>query len=340
MTFFSRISPSIRPLLFFRSAVLSVLFSSLVGCAGFSGKSIVLAQDERFAVVVAGQNDTLGSLAGRYLGDPALAWKIQDFNGIDRLAPGQEIVIPLVNGNPTGVRSSGYQVVPVLCYHRFGSERHKMVVSPARFREQMAFLKREGYRVVRLEALKAFLEGRGDLPERAVVITVDDGYRSFFDVAYPILRSFDYPATLFVYSDFVGAPAGLTREQLRHMAASGLIDIQPHSKTHSHLGRPEEGESKTAFSSRVSEELAVPRRALAEFTTDSLDAFAYPYGASSDEALSALEEQGYRMALTVTPGGNAAYAYPLMLRRTMIFGDHTLADFERRLKTFEPMNNS
>jgi hypothetical protein len=61
--------------------------------------------------------------------------------------------------------------------------------------------------------------------------------------------------------------------------------------------------------------------------------FAYPYGDANQAVLDVLGSQRYQMGLTVNPGGNAFYAQPLMLRRTMIYGDLDLAGFKAKLQT-------
>ncbi len=56
------------------------------------------------------------------------------------------------------------------------------------------------------------------------MITIDDGYRSSYEIAYPILKKFGFPATVFLYTDFVGASDAMTWAQMKEMTASGLVD--------------------------------------------------------------------------------------------------------------------
>ena len=58
-----------------------------------------------------------------------------------------------------------------------------------------------------------------------MAITIDDGYRSTYEIAYPVLRKHGFPATVFLYTDFVGAADALTWPQMKEMAASGLIGL-------------------------------------------------------------------------------------------------------------------
>src|SRR6185369_9796043 len=92
-----------------------------------------------------------------------------------------------------------------------------------------------GYKVLALKDLPAFLQGERALPAKTVVLTFDDGYESVYRHAFPVLRKHGFTATVFVYTDFVGAGDALTWSQIQEMHASGLVDIQAHSKTHVNL---------------------------------------------------------------------------------------------------------
>jgi hypothetical protein len=176
--------------------------------------SPLLGRDQDFAIVVAQNGDDFASLAERYLGDPGKGWWIAEFNGVDRVQPGQDLVVPLRPRNAIGVYPSGFQTVPILCYHRFGPNRSAMTLTPSAFETQMDYLARNGYRVISMAQLARFLEGKAPVPKRAVVITIDDGYRATYQVAYPILRKHGFPATVYLYSDFAGAGDALTWPQM------------------------------------------------------------------------------------------------------------------------------
>ena len=60
--------------------------------------------------------------------------------------------------------------------------------------------------------------------------------------------------------------------------------------------------------------------------------FAYPFGDANEVVLDAMQRLNYDLGVTVIPGGNAFFAHPLMLRRTMIYGDHTIDDFKAKLQ--------
>lgn len=301
-------------------------------------RSAVLGENDQFVVVRAEPGETLHSLAQLYLGDENLYWIIADFNDIHEATPGREIVIPREAPNPTQVYSNGFQTVPVLCYHRFGNGHAKLSVSGEAFEQQMAYLKDHGYRVIPLRHFVEFINGERAIPKRSVVITVDDGYRSTYTTAFPILKRFGYPATVFIYSDFIGAGDALTWAQIKAMTGSGLIDIQPHSKTHANLGLRVPDENEDGYAARIFDEVKIPSGLIEKHLNLPLHTFAYPYGDTSEIVIGALKRLNYVSGVTVEPGANAAFAYPFMLRRTMIFGDHGMDDFRAALQVFDEVD--
>src|SRR6185436_9371991 len=95
-------------------------------------------ESDSFVVVLAKTGDTAEGLARRYLGDPAKAWMIEDYNGTATFTPGREVVIPKRPWNPSGVEPRGYQLVPILCYHNLGPQtRGRLLMSASAFEEQM-----------------------------------------------------------------------------------------------------------------------------------------------------------------------------------------------------------
>ncbi len=308
---------------------------TVAGCSSAiikSGSSRVIAKDRDFIVLRVG-DDNARSLAKRYLGDAALYWVIEDANQLNEIKPGLEIVIPLKMENPTGIDHAGYQTVPILCYHRFGTRTDRMEISPQKFREQMEFLKKNNYRVIPLKSLLGFLKGERQLPKRAVVLTIDDGHRSIFSEAFPILKEYGYPATVFVYSDYVNN-GGLKTKEIRAMKQSGLISIQPHSKTHSNLAVRRVDESQSQYQRRVRREITIPNEILVGQLGERPRFYAYPFGDSNEMVIDELQNNGMLLGLTVQRQGNAAFTYPYLLHRTMIFGDRDLQAFEKSLVTF------
>lgn len=297
----------------------------------------VVARSDDFVIVAVEPGDTFDALARRYLGDPEKAWRIAQFNAVTTIRAGDTLVIPLHERNPLGVGAAGYQTVPILCYHRFGPRAAKLTVTPQAFAQQMDFLVRNGYTVITLERLHGFLAGNEALPARSVVVTIDDGYRSTFEIAYPILKKHRIPATVFLYTDFVGASDALTWAQMKEMVASGLVTMQPHSKTHANLAQRLPGETDARYRERIRREITVPIGVIKDRLGEPSFTFAYPYGDVNEYVVDVLATDGVAQGVTVTAGGNAFYAYPYMLRRSMIFGNEDLDAFKSKLATFARM---
>ena len=131
--------------------------------------------------------------------------------------------------------------VLIFCYHRLvdkirypGTE-----ITPAAFEAQMKELKDKGITVISMQDLLAWKRGEKNIPPRSAVITFDDGWKSQYEVAWPILKKYGYPVTLFIYTEGVrggslGGGEAITWEQLADMRDNG-VDIQAHSATHQDL---------------------------------------------------------------------------------------------------------
>ena len=297
----------------------------------------LLARDAQFVVVVPRQGEDFASLAERYLGDRARRFEIAEFNRIDEARPGRAVAIPVAPLNPGGVEPATVQTVPILCYHRFGARANNLTVTPQAFEAQMRYLRENGYTVVPLTRLVDFLDGKAALPRKSVVITIDDGYRSTYEIAWPILKRYGYPATVYLYTDFVGAGDALSWAQMKEMSTGGQIDIQPHSKTHSNLTMKQADENEARYRERIRREVDAPVDAIKERLGETIVSYAFPYGDVNDTVVEFLRAKNVKLGVTVTPGGNAFFAPPVMLRRSMIFGGDELDAFKAKLVTALPV---
>jgi peptidoglycan/xylan/chitin deacetylase (PgdA/CDA1 family) len=290
-------------------------------------------ESKDFIVAPARSGDTPETLAARHLGDARKAWKIEDYTGVRTFAQGQEVVIPKREWNPVGVFPWGYQLVPVLVYHNMGPEdRGRLVIGVKKFEAQMKALRAEGFQSVSISDYLEFTAGRKQLARKSVLITFDDGYRSFIQYARPILKDYGFTATLFVYSDFVGG-GGMSWKELSAMIAQGF-DVQAHSKTHSSLRR-KEGEPHEAYAKRIAAELAYPAEQFRKQLGRASDVLAYPYGDTDDELLPYVVEYGYVAAFTVRRQSNPAWAYPLKISRSQVYSEMALKDFTANLTNFQ-----
>ena len=292
-------------------------------------------ESDNWVVAFARAGDTAQTLAERYLGGAAQAWMIEDYTGERAFTAGQEVAFPRRPWNLSGVRADGYQIVPVLCYHNLGEQgKGRMLIASSAFRQQMHYLKTNGYRVISLADFVQFTRLGRQLPQRAVVLTFDDGYRSFRQHAYPVLKELGFTATLFVYTDYVGAGRNaLSWQDLRDLGAEGF-DVQAHSKTHGDLRRAP-GEPDGQYQRRMQAELGSPQELFQRQLGRRADIIAYPYGSWDESLLARAVEHGYVAGFSVRRQGNGSFIRPLAGNRSQVYSDMTLDDFAKNLNVYQ-----
>jgi peptidoglycan/xylan/chitin deacetylase (PgdA/CDA1 family) len=183
----------------------------------------------------------------------------------------------------------------VLMYHRFGEDRYPSTnIRVEQLDAQLEHLRDGGYAVIPMADLVAALTDGRPLPDRAVVLTVDDAYRSVYEVAFPRLRSFGFPFTVFVATDPVDdrLPDYMTWDQMREMAAAG-VTFANHGASHMSLIERRDGENDTDWRARVRADLEKGRRRLSEELDPLETVFAYPYGEYDTVTASIARDMGY-----------------------------------------------
>jgi len=224
----------------------------------------------------------------------------------------------------------------VLIYHHFGDDRYPTTDVPLEnFRRQMAYLRDNNYRVVPLAQLVAALADGRDFPDRSVVITIDDGYRSIYDRAWPILKSYGFPFTVFLYVEGLekGYSNYLTWPQVKEMQAAG-VDFQDHSYSHGRLANPPPDLDEAGYRQWLRADLMKSRRILRERLGKSPDFLAIPYGEYSREVLEVGRTLGYKALLSQDPGSVSPETSPCLIPREPILGKDwsTIEHFEEVLK--------
>ncbi len=199
------------------------------------------------------------------------------------------------------------QVPLILTYHRVAEvAENALCVTPNRFAEQMAWLKRHGLRGVGVGTLiDAMRAGR----QRGLVgITFDDGYFNLVETALPALLRHGFTATMFIVSGLLGgtnewdeSPVWplMSAEQIRELAAAGM-EIGSHTTTHPRLAGADAGQLKA--------EVSDSRASLSDLIGASVRGFAYPYGSMDTAAQHAVRDAGYDYACaTVPPMGELGF---------------------------------
>ena len=227
---------------------------------------------------------------------------------------------------------------PILMYHAFarrGERASRYVIPGRRFVVQMLALRLLRYRVVGLDDIARSIDGQAAWPRRTVAITIDDGYRDNFEIAYPILRWLGYPATIFLVSaklgathdrsdkDLVGRPL-LDLPLIREMAAGGLR-FGAHPRTHPSL--------PSISQAMVRDEVGGSRAELQRALGAPIETFAFPYGEWDDVAVRAVRDAGFLAACTVRSRPCYPDGRPLLIDRIEICGRDSLIAFLRKLRS-------
>jgi peptidoglycan/xylan/chitin deacetylase (PgdA/CDA1 family) len=241
---------------------------------------------------------------------------------VESADPQQPIQMPVGDGE---IRTLS---VPILMYHYLSvppasTDRFRLdlSVTPDHFREQLAWLKTEGFETISLyELLSALNTGSPDLPERPIILTFDDGYRDNYQNAFPLLKEFGYSATFFILTDVTdrSEQGYLTWEMLREMSNAGM-DIEVHGREH------------FDFSNRNHDWLVFhllgPMQTIEANLGYTPRFIAYPSGSYDSQAIAVAQELGYWGGITTHYGRLHSGGNPFELQRVRVRGGWILDDF-------------
>lgn len=221
-------------------------------------------------------------------------------------------------------RTDATPTITILCYHQFNSTG-LYSMTDREFRENMEEIKKRGFTVVSLNDVIDFYQGKKEsLPKKSLVITIDDGYRSVYKYAYPILKEFGYPWVFYIYPDFVGSGVGaVTWEHLKEMAANGM-ELGNHSQSHALLTK-RGNKSQEDYDQWLQSEIVDAGNTLEEKSGLPVRTFSYPYGAFNEYVREKTVEAGYAGILTVIHANNFAHSDPQELNRFVLTKTYTIA---------------
>jgi peptidoglycan/xylan/chitin deacetylase (PgdA/CDA1 family) len=209
--------------------------------------------------------------------------------------------------------------VIVLCYHRFEDKpKDSLAINPADFEAEMQALKDAGISVIPMEDLLAWRRGEKSIPPKSAVITIDDGYLSGYNIAWPILKKFGYPFTMFVYLDYIkGGPKSggqsITWDQLAEMRDAG-VDIGSHTVSHTGLNA-RRGKTDEQYRAWLKNEIATSKEVLESKLGIQVKTIAYPYGMHNEVVRQVVKDAGYEAAFTVYGQHMSFGGDPTMLGR-------------------------
>jgi peptidoglycan/xylan/chitin deacetylase (PgdA/CDA1 family) len=232
--------------------------------------------------------------------------------------------------------------LPILFYHKIhkprpGARGINLYVPPARFEQQMRYLHRRGYKSIALEdAIEKIRQGRPITP-KSVVITFDDGYLDNYEYALPILKKYDFTATIFMVTDFAGKDTKwphsketlperlLSWDNIREMAQQG-ISFGSHTCNHWNLNR--------LSADQISYELIESKKKLEHELQKEVTTFCYPYGEYNSQVVDLVKKSGYRGACATDHGNRHTPGDVYTLKRVFIWNDTPLRKFGYYLSWF------
>ncbi|HNV55106.1 MAG TPA: polysaccharide deacetylase family protein [Pseudomonadales bacterium] len=229
--------------------------------------------------------------------------------------------------------------VPVLKYRRIGRaagrQERSHCVSPQSFAEQMAKLHKKGYQAVGIDGFMAWFRGEATLPEKAFLLTFDDGFFDLDRHVADLLQEFQWPAAIFLVTGLMGQTDEwmqsqgtsavhrlLDWEQVEVLKTLGFT-VHAHSRSHRDLTLLDD--------EQLASEVEGAKRDLAEHGFDARF-FAYPYGRCDARVIAAVREAGYEAAFCNQCGFNRPQRDPFQIRRIQVHGSDSPVNLLRKIE--------
>ncbi len=180
-------------------------------------------------------------------------------------------------------------VTPVLMYHAVddhidGSE--ELFVSPAEFYKQMKYLHEQKYTTLTFNDIDDYHKYKNP-----ILITFDDGYKDLYQYAFPILKEFNFKATVFLITGYVDHPGYLSQKEISEM--SGVFSFESHTVSHPQLDQMTDAQ--------VEKECKESKAMIEKITHKPVNALSYPYGRYNKNVL-AIAEKYYKYCVTTNYG--------------------------------------
>jgi len=207
-------------------------------------------------------------------------------------------------------------VVPIIMYHSVSPQSHpgmkRLIVSPKTFERQMRFLKEQRYNVLPLEALVKLIKAK-QVPPKTIAITFDDGYKDNYTYAFPVLKKYNLPVTIFIIVNEIGRPQAdrLSWEEIKAMQDSGLITFGSHTIGPEPLINIKSKEE-------VKRQISDSKKILEEKLARKINFFSYPEGMFDAGIRQLVIDAGYLAAVSTKPGKQYPADDVFVLKRVRI----------------------
>lgn len=213
--------------------------------------------------------------------------------------------------------------VPILTYHSLDDSGSPISTAPSAFRRQMHYLKDHGFTTIKLSHFIETLKSRRSFPEKAFVLTFDDGFENLYQIGFDILSEMNFTATVFLVTDYMGQKSAwgvaqkikkvgahplplLSWEEAEEMHRHGFIFGSQGSK-HLHLTQID--------SKRIIEDVEKSKWIIEDKLGDLCRLFCYPYGEFNEFVRGIINDIGFAGAVTTEFGRNFHDADSYALRR-------------------------
>lgn len=194
--------------------------------------------------------------------------------------------------------------VPILMYHYIESEnstqstlRRNLSVTPENFEKQVKWFYDNGFKTLTLSQYFSLIAEQKEIPQKSVLITIDDGYRDFFENGAPILNRYNMTATIFIITGSVGYPAYMDWDQIKLLSDQGF-EFGSHSISHPKL--------TSLKDDKLKEELIDSKKKIENETGKNVNFFCYPMGYFDSRVEIATRNAGYKGALTTMSGSRVS----------------------------------
>ncbi|MBC8015995.1 MAG: poly-beta-1,6-N-acetyl-D-glucosamine N-deacetylase PgaB [Sporomusaceae bacterium] len=227
----------------------------------------------------------------------------------------------------SSITSAAGNGVPIICYHDVGkTANNEYTITKDTLKNHLSYLKSNGYNPISLQQYTAFTKDGVPLPDKPVMITFDDGYISFYNEVFPLLKEYNYPAMLAIVGSWMEyAPSDVGKlvswQQLREMDSSGLVSIASHSfRSHRFIPmnvQDDRGEllstriynngrfeTEDEFKQRVADDLRQAQQQFEKELGHKASALVWPYGEYNLIAIDIAREMGFEATFTLGGGIN------------------------------------
>ena len=204
----------------------------------------------------------------------------------------------------------------VLQYHHVSEKTPRSTsISPELFKAHLDYLEKYKFNIVDAKDLPKLFKEKKSLPNHSVIITFDDGYKSIYENAFPLLKKRKWPFTVFVNSKPHDEknPRYMSWKQLKEMSKKGAT-IANHTDSHLHLIRQRKGESKSEWEERRMLDIRFAQKRIKQEIGKAYKLFAYPYGEYDMALVRQLKNEGY-MAFGQQSGPLSKSSHPQILPR-------------------------